>query len=178
MKTWTANKSVTLVWQWHQLLSCSQPAYDDAAADIHGVMDCIQKHYSNVAVTPAPFLFPAGIRWCCRRYPWSLVLRPKKLSASVAMPPAPVRVRSQRPLAPSVASVTSVANDKGDPRDCAQISWHLPYSWGKLSLNMLHEMVIWVIGFSPSKLLLLNCKNAFKCSESGRGPTSFMRITG
>ena len=38
----------------------------------------------------------------------------KKLYSSVAVPPAPVRVRSQRPLAPSVASVTSVANDKGD----------------------------------------------------------------
>ena len=37
----------------------------------------------------------------------------KKLLVSVAMPPAPVRVRSQRLLAPSVASVTSVAN-KGD----------------------------------------------------------------
>ena len=33
---------------------------------------------------------------------------------SVAVPPAPVRVTSQRPLAPSVASVTSVANYKGD----------------------------------------------------------------
>ena len=33
---------------------------------------------------------------------------------SVAVPAAPVRVPSQRPLAPSVASVTSVANDKGD----------------------------------------------------------------
>ena len=32
----------------------------------------------------------------------------------MAVPPAPVRVSSQRPLAPSVASVTSVANDKGD----------------------------------------------------------------
>jgi hypothetical protein len=32
----------------------------------------------------------------------------------VAVPPAPVRVPSQRPLASSVASVTSVANDKGD----------------------------------------------------------------
>ena len=32
----------------------------------------------------------------------------------MAVPPAPVRVRSQRPLAPSVASVTSVANDKGE----------------------------------------------------------------
>ena len=29
------------------------------------------------------------------------------------VPPAPVRVPSQRPLAPSVASVMSVANDKG-----------------------------------------------------------------
>ena len=38
----------------------------------------------------------------------------KKLSVSVAGPPAPVRVPSQRPLAPSFASVTSVVNDKGD----------------------------------------------------------------
>ena len=41
-------------------------------------------------------------------------MRPKKLLLSVAVPPAPVRVSSQRLLAPSVASVTSVANDKGD----------------------------------------------------------------
>ena len=41
-------------------------------------------------------------------------MRPKKLSVSVAVPPGPVRVSSQRPLAPSVASVTSVTNDKGD----------------------------------------------------------------
>ena len=46
--------------------------------------------------------------------PWSHGLRPKKLSVSVAEPPAPVRVPSQRPLAPCVASVKSVANDKGD----------------------------------------------------------------
>ena len=38
----------------------------------------------------------------------------KKVHASVAVPPAPVRVPSQMPLAPSVTSVTSVANDKGD----------------------------------------------------------------
>ena len=38
----------------------------------------------------------------------------KKLPVSVAVPPAPARVPSQRPLAPSVASVTSVANDKSD----------------------------------------------------------------
>ena len=41
-------------------------------------------------------------------------LRPKKFQTSVAVPPAPVRVPSQRPLAPSVGSVTSVANDKDD----------------------------------------------------------------
>ena len=41
--------------------------------------------------------------------PWGL--RPKKFQTSVAVPPAPVRVPSQRPLAPSVASV---ANDKDD----------------------------------------------------------------
>ena len=44
--------------------------------------------------------------------PWGL--RPKKFQTSVAVPAAPVWVPSQRPLAPSVASVTSVANDKGD----------------------------------------------------------------
>ena len=32
----------------------------------------------------------------------------------VAVPPAPVRVPSQRPLAPIVVTVTSVTNDKGD----------------------------------------------------------------
>ena len=37
-----------------------------------------------------------------------------KNSVSVAVTPAPVRVPSQRPFAPNVASVTSDANDKGD----------------------------------------------------------------
>ena len=32
----------------------------------------------------------------------------------MAVLPAPVRVPSQRPISPSVASVMSVANDKGD----------------------------------------------------------------
>ena len=32
----------------------------------------------------------------------------------MTVPPASVRVPSQRPLAPSVASVTSVGDDKGD----------------------------------------------------------------
>ena len=45
---------------------------------------------------------------------WSHILRQKKLHASVAVPPAPVRVPGQRPLVPSAKSVTSVANDKGD----------------------------------------------------------------
>ena len=39
--------------------------------------------------------------------PWAAVKK-------TAVPPAPVRVPSQRPLAPSVDSVTSVANDKSD----------------------------------------------------------------
>ena len=46
-----------------------------------------------------------------RGCPWSHGCGQKKLSVSVAVPPAPVRVRSQRPLAPSVASV---ASNKGD----------------------------------------------------------------
>ena len=41
---------------------------------------------------------------CC---PWSHGLRPKKLSVSVAVPPAPVQVSSQRPLA------LSITNDPG-----------------------------------------------------------------
>jgi hypothetical protein len=44
--------------------------------------------------------------------PWAAAK--KNLLVSVAVPPASVRFPSQRPLAPSVASVTSVANDKGD----------------------------------------------------------------
>ena len=44
--------------------------------------------------------------------PWEL--RPKKFQTSVAVPPAPVQVPSQRPLAPSVMSVTSFTNDKDD----------------------------------------------------------------
>ena len=38
----------------------------------------------------------------------------KSYKASFAEPPVPVRVPSQRPLAPSVTLVTSVANDKSD----------------------------------------------------------------
>ena len=38
----------------------------------------------------------------------------KKLLVRVAVPPAPVWVPSQKPLVPTVASITSVANGKGD----------------------------------------------------------------
>ena len=38
--------------------------------------------------------------------------RPKNLKASVAVPPAPVRVPSQRPLAPGQTGPS--ANDKGN----------------------------------------------------------------
>ena len=43
--------------------------------------------------------------------PWTVA---KKALTSVAVPPDPVQVPSQRPFAPSVTSVTSVTNDKGD----------------------------------------------------------------
>ena len=43
--------------------------------------------------------------------PWAAA---KKNFVSVAVPSAPVRIPSQRPLALSVVSVTSVADDKGD----------------------------------------------------------------
>ena len=43
--------------------------------------------------------------------PWA---EAKKLLVSVAVSPALARVPNQRPLAPSVASVTSVVNDKCD----------------------------------------------------------------
>ena len=44
--------------------------------------------------------------------PWTAAN--KKLLVDVVVPPPPVRVPSQRPLDPSVASITSVANDRGD----------------------------------------------------------------
>ena len=69
-----------------------------------------------MAVPPAPIRVPCN-------WPLALIVivvhgamgcGQKKLSVSVAVPPAPVRGPSQRPLTPSVASFTSVANDKGD----------------------------------------------------------------
>ena len=54
-----------------------------------------------------------GIFTCC---PWNHGLQEKKkqLLVSVAVSPVSVWVPSQRPLAPSVAVVTLVANDKVD----------------------------------------------------------------
>ena len=60
----------------------------------------------------------------------------------MAVPPAPVRVPSQRPLAPSVTSVTSVANDDGDnemipgtrllpPNEVARIAQHVGKGEGR-----------------------------------------------
>ena len=61
----------------------------------------------------------------------------QKLEANVVVPPAPVRVPSQRPLAPSV---TSVAKDKGDNElilglytDLLAFASHLRKSPGNLS---------------------------------------------
>ena len=48
---------------------------------------------------------------CC---PWGHGLRSKKLLVIVAVQPTPIQVPSQRPVVPSVASVTSVAIGKGD----------------------------------------------------------------
>ena len=71
---------------------------------------------------PLPILIPVGSKYS----PQDLVFKDpvvhgtlgcrkkKTLLVNLAVPPAPVRFPSQRPLAPSVASVTSVANDKGD----------------------------------------------------------------
>ena len=54
-------------------------------------------------------------------------LQPKKLSVHVMIPPTPVRVFSQWPLAPNVTSIRLSANDKDDnemiPELCT-ISWY------------------------------------------------------
>ena len=69
-------------------------------------------------------------------FPWSYRLRPKILYASMTVPPAPVRVPGQRPLAPRITSVTSVAKDKGDNEMIPGAvhrspGIYLPYSWEK-----------------------------------------------
>ena len=68
--------------------------------------------------------------------PWAAAKKKKKLLVSVVVPPAPVRVPSQRPLIPSVASVTSVANDKGDNEMILRTGHRSPYNRGKPFLQM------------------------------------------
>ena len=53
---------------------------------------------------------PPGLTWC----PWSHVLRPEKLYASVAVILIPVQVPNQWPLIPSVTSVNQSDYDKDD----------------------------------------------------------------
>ena len=84
------------------------PSVNSKLYEIKWIFFCSQAFRRPTAVS-SPFSDTS--RTCC---PWSHGLRPKKLSDSVAVPSSPVRVPSQRPLAPSVRSVTSVANDKGD----------------------------------------------------------------
>ena len=65
--------------------------------------------------------------------PWSHGLRKKKLLVSVAVAPAPVRVPSQRPRAPigQLGRSLMIRVIMKWFWGCAQISWYLPYSWGK-----------------------------------------------
>jgi hypothetical protein len=77
---------------------------------------------------------------CC---PWSHGLRPKKLSVSVAMPTAPIRVPSQRPLAPNVTSVTSIANDNGENEMIVGAVHRSPGICLTAEENLSQEIVWW-----------------------------------
>ena len=66
-----------------------------------------------------------------------------KKIVSAAMPPAPVRVPSQRPLAPRVASVTSVANDI-----CALL--YVMYVRNLVIFYIVHPKLSHSHSFSPS----------------------------
>ena len=76
----------------------------------------------------------------------------RKLHASVAVPAALVRVPSQRLL------VTSF-----DPEGCGQISWHLPYCWGKPQLMGAARSVI-----ASNGVPYLKIKSVGSYSKSGR----------
>ena len=80
--------------------------------------------------------------------PWGQ--RPKKFQTSVAVPAAPVRVPSQRPLAPSVASFTSDANDKDD-----------------------NEMILWLCTDLLAFVLQLRKTSARRQSDEGTVCTVF-----
>ena len=73
--------------------------------------------------------------------PWAAA---KKLLVSVVVPTAPVRVPSQRSLAPSVTSVTRSLLIRAIMKwswGCAQISWHLPYSWGRPLRKLCNKQI-------------------------------------
>ena len=112
-----------LVWRCHQLLSGflakgllpREPRQSFLSANVKGDNEMIP---GTVHRSPGIYLTAEkntgkyfSLFFIYFWYTWSYKLQPKKLHASVAVPPAPVRIPSQRPLAPSV---TSVANDKGD----------------------------------------------------------------
>ena len=60
--------------------------------------------------------------------PWATAKK-KEVLASVAVPPAFVRFPSQRSLAPSVASVTSVTNYTGDTEMTPEAVHRSPGIW-------------------------------------------------
>ena len=62
-------------------------------------------------------------------------MQSKKLLASLAVPPAPVLVPSQRSHTHGVASVTSVVNDKSDNEMNPGTVHRSLYGWGKPQLG-------------------------------------------
>ena len=81
--------------------------------EIYIALFCLIIKYKFLTIVNNEFYFYFTVSIFFWR-PWSYWLLPKNLHTSVAVPAALVRVPSQRPLAPSVTSVMSVANDKGE----------------------------------------------------------------
>ena len=113
---------------------------------------CFVEILSIICIYCWSLFYYNGFRTACCS--WSHGLRPKKLSVSVAVPPAPVRVPSQRPLAPSVSSVKSVANDKGDNEMILGAVhrswglWEIVPCWGNVPL----EIVCWTLQWLSSMI--------------------------
>ena len=78
----------------------------------------------------------------------------KKKLFNVAVLPAPVRVPSQKPLVPSVASVTSVANDKDDNQgpDFYDMSSFFP-----CERDGVIQYINLGYGAQPPKIVILYC---------------------
>ena len=75
---------------------------------------------------------------CC---PWSCGLQPKKFQASVAVPPAPVRVSSQRPLAPSITSGNLIPVVHG-AMGCIQKNLQLVWLCHQLLSGLINSVTI------------------------------------